>query len=71
MARRQQTLSRAARTARGVPSESIETEGLDAQTQAHIGAAVAALRKAAAGTNPPATLVEALDLLTRLPHHEG
>ena len=64
-------IRRKARTARGVPSESIETEGLDAQTQAHIGAAVAALRKAAAGTNPPATLVEALDLLTRLPHHEG
>ena len=65
------TIARKARTARGVPNEEIESTGLPDDVQGHIGDAVASLRRVTASGHAPAALVDALDLLTSLPHRES
>lgn len=63
-------IARKARAARGVSDEVVEAAGLPDQVQKHIGEAILALRKVTSHGHAPAALVDALDLLTGLPHRE-
>lgn len=63
-------IARKARAARGVSTEAVESVGLPEDVQQHIGDAIASLRQVTADGHAPAALVDALELLTALPHRE-